>query len=70
MKSKSPWIEGLTDASGFVVGSLIAFGVGRLLGFDLFAPGYGFGSTVAILIAGLGAGLGVAAARRLVARFN
>jgi hypothetical protein len=70
MNSKSPWKEGLTDASGFVVGSLIAFGIGRALGFDLFAPGYGFGSTMAILLAGLGAGLGVAAARRLVARFS
>lgn len=69
MKSKSPWIEGLTDASGFVVGSLIAFGIGRLLGFDLFAPGYGFSSSIAILLAGLGAGLGVATARRIAARF-
>ena len=69
MNSKSPWIEGLTDAAGFVVGSLIAFGIGRLLGFDLFASGYGFSSTVAILLAGLGAGLGVAAARRIVTRF-
>jgi len=59
----------LTDAAGFVVGSLVAFGIGRLLGFDLFASGYGFSSTVAILLAGLGAGLGVAAARRIVTRF-
>lgn len=59
----------MTDAAGFVVGSLVAFGIGRLLGFDLFASGYGFSSTVAILLAGLGAGLGVAAARRIVTRF-
>lgn len=70
MKSKSPWIEGLTDAAGFVVGSLIAFGIGRLLGFDLFESGYGFSSTVAILLAGLGAGLGVAAARRVASKFD
>ena len=69
MNSKSPWIEGLTDAVGFIVGSLVAFVIGRLLGFDLFATGYGFSSTVAILLAGLGAGLGVAAARRVVTRF-
>jgi hypothetical protein len=69
MKSKSPWIEGLTDAAGFVVGSLIAFVIGRLLGFDLFEAGYGFSSTIAILLAGLGAGLGVAAARRIAARY-
>jgi len=66
MKSESPWIERLTDAIGFVVGSLIAFGIGRLLGFDLFAPGYGFSSTVVILLAGLGMGLGVAVARRML----
>lgn len=69
MNSKSPWIEGLTDASGFILGSLVAFAIGRLLGFDLFATGYGFSSTVAILLAGLGAGLGVATARRVVTRF-
>jgi hypothetical protein len=68
MDTKSKLVEGLTDAAGFVAGSLIAFVIGRLLGFDLFAPGYGFSSTVAILLAGLGAGLGVAAARRIVNR--
>ncbi len=60
--------EGLTDAVGFVVGSLIAFLIGRLLGLDLFEEGYGFKSTGAILLAGLGGGLGVAAARRVLGR--
>ncbi len=69
MNTKSKLQEGLTDAIGFVAGSLVAFALGRLLGLDLFAPGYGFGSTVAILLAGLGAGLGVAVARRIAARF-
>ena len=67
MNAKSKLIEGLTDAVGFVVGSLVAFVIGRLLGFDLFSSGYGVSSTVAILLAGLGAGLGVAVARRVVA---
>jgi hypothetical protein len=56
--------EGLIDAVGFVVGSLIAFFIGRLIGLDLFDEGYGIKSTGAILLAGLGGGLGVAAARR------
>ena len=70
MTTQSNLSQGVTDALGFVIGSLIAFALGRFLGFDLFAPGYGFGSTVAILLAGLGAGLGVAAARRLAAKYN
>ena len=60
--------EGLTDAIGFVAGSMIAFWIGRFLGFDLFEQGYGFSSTIAILLAGLGGGLGVAAARRIASR--
>jgi hypothetical protein len=56
--------EGLVDAVGFVVGSLIAFLIGRFIGLDLFDEGYGIKSTGAILLAGLGGGLGVAAARR------
>jgi hypothetical protein len=60
--------EGLTDALGFVGGSIAAFWLGRFLGFDLFEQGYGISSTVAILLAGLGGGLGVALARRIVAR--
>lgn len=70
MSTPSKLSEGLTDATGFVVGSLIAFFIGQYLGFDLFAPGYGFDSMIAILLAGLGAGLGVAAARRIAARYS
>ena len=66
MNTKSKLIEGLTDAVGFFVGSLVAVFIARLMGFDLFAQGYGLNNTVAILLAGLGAGLGVAVARRLV----
>ena len=57
-------LEGLTDAAGFVLGGLVGFGLARLLGFDLFAPGYGNGSMIAILAVGLGAGMGRALARR------
>ncbi|MES2951446.1 MAG: hypothetical protein V4858_23175 [Pseudomonadota bacterium] len=62
------WIEGLSDAIGFVGGALLGFWVGRLLGLDLFAPGYNNASIGAILLVGLGGGLGLQAARRWRAR--
>ena len=55
--------EGLTDAAGFVVGSLLGYGLGQLLGLQLFAEGYSGGSIVAIALVGLGGGLGLQAAR-------
>ena len=56
-------VEGLTDAAGFVAGSLLGYGLGVVLGLELFAPGYGAGSMVAIALIGLGGGLGLQAAR-------
>ena len=57
------WMEGLSDAVGFVGGALLGFWIGRLLGLDIFAPGYGNNSMGAILLVGLGSGLGVKLAR-------
>ena len=57
-------IEGLTDAIGFMVGALLGFGIGAAFGLDLFAPGYGTGSIIAILLVGIGGGMGLQAARR------
>ena len=57
-------IEGLTDAIGFVMGALLGYGIGAALGLDLFAPGYGTGSIIAILLVGIGGGMGLQAARR------
>ena len=62
MKNKL-WLEGLSDAIGFVGGALLGFWVGRLFGLDIFAPGYGNASMGAILLVGLGSGLGVKLAR-------
>jgi hypothetical protein len=56
-------IEGLTDAIGFVAGALLGFGLGAAFGLDLFAPGYGTGSIIAILLVGIGGGMGLQAAR-------
>ncbi len=58
-------IEGLTDAIAFVVGSLLGYGLGVGLGLDLFAQGYGAGSITAIILVGIGGGIGLQAARRL-----
>jgi hypothetical protein len=58
------WIEGLSDAVGFVGGALLGFWLGRLLGLDLFAPGYGNASVGAIVLVGIGGGIGLQVARR------
>ena len=55
---------GLSDAIGFLGGSLGGYWIGKLLGLDIFAPGYGTASIVAILLVGLGGGLGLQLARR------
>ena len=62
--SKPLWIEGLSDAIGFVGGALLGWGIAHLLGLDLFAQGYGAGSIAAIALVGLGGGLGLKLARR------
>ena len=57
-------IEGLTDAIGFVVGALLGYGLGVTFGLNLFAEGYGTGSIVAIVLVGIGGGMGLQVARR------
>ncbi len=60
----SLWLEGVSDAVGFVGGALLGFWAGRLFGLDIFAPGYGNASIGAIVLVGLGGGLGLQVARR------
>ena len=62
--SRSPLLEGISDAVGFVGGALLGFWVGRLLGWDVFASGYGTDSIGGILLVGLGGGLGLQLARK------
>ena len=62
------WIEGLSDAVGFVGGALLGFWIGRLLGLDVFAAGYGNASIGGIVLVGLGGGAGLQLARRWRAR--
>jgi hypothetical protein len=61
--NKSLWIEGLSDAVGFLGGALLGFWIGRLLGLDIFAAGYGNSSIGGIVLVGLGGGLGLQLAR-------
>ncbi len=62
--SRSPLLEGISDAVGFVGGALLGFWAGRLLGWDVFASGYGTDSICGILLVGLGGGLGLQLARK------
>lgn len=64
MNAKSLLIDGLADATGFVGGSLVAFWLGRLLGFDIFDAGYSNSTIFGIVLVGLGGGLGLQLARR------
>lgn len=57
-------IEGLTDAAGFITGALIAFGITKLLGLDIFAPGYSNSTMFGIVLLGLGGGFGLQAGRK------
>ena len=66
---KSLLAEGLSDAVGFVGGALLGFWIGRLLGLDIFAAGYGTASMGGILLVGLGGG-GLQLARRWQKRKN
>ena len=63
MASPSPALEGLTDAIGFVAGALLGFGIGRLTGLDVFAPGYGVAAIGGIVLVGIGGGAGLQLAR-------
>ena len=60
---KSLLVEGLSDAVGFIGGALLGFWVGSLLGLDIFSDGYDTASMFAILLVGLGGGLGLQLAR-------
>ena len=64
MNQKSLLLEGLSDAIGFLGGALLGYGVGRLLGLDIFSDGYGNSALGSIVLVGLGGGIGLQLARR------
>ncbi len=57
-------IEGLSDAIGFLGGVLLAYWLGRPVGFDPLAAGYGGVAIGGIVLVGLGGGIGLHLARR------
>ena len=67
MDKRSLLKEGIADAVAFVVGGLAGYGLGRLLGLDIFAPGYGVQTMGGVLLVGLG-GLGRRLLRQWLAR--
>jgi hypothetical protein len=62
--SRNLLAEGLSDAVGFVGGALLGFWIGRLIGWDVFASGYGIDSIGGILLVGLGGGIGLQLSKR------
>lgn len=60
----SLWLEGVSDAVGFIGGALLGYWIGRLLGLDIFSSGYSNSSIGGILLVGLGGGIGLQVARR------
>jgi len=65
---KKLFIAALLDAAGFSGGALLGFSLGKAIGADVFAAGYGNASIVGILLCGLGGGAGVQMARWLLNR--
>ena len=55
--------QGLVDALGFLLGSALGWGLGQLAGLDIFEPGYSLRAMVAIVLIGLGGGMGLQAAK-------
>ena len=64
----SPWLVGISDAIGFVIGAQCGFWLGAWLGFDAFEPSLNNNALVGILLVGLGGGLGLQLANRWRAR--
>lgn len=64
MNQKSLLVEGLSDAIGFLGGALLGYWLGRLLGLDIFADGYGNSALGGIVLVGLGGGIGLQLAPR------
>ena len=64
MNQRPLWMEGVSDAIGFLGGSLLGYWVGHLLALDIFAEGYGNSTIAGIVLVGVGGGLGLQLARR------
>lgn len=63
MRTPHPFIEGISDAVGFVGGALAGYWAGLWLGLNIFSAGYDNASIGGILLVGLGGGAGLHLAR-------
>ena len=63
MKS-SPWVVGISDAIGFVIGAQCGLWLGAWLGFDAFEAGLTNNALVGILLLAIGGGLGLQVSSR------
>jgi hypothetical protein len=63
MSTPNPFIEGISDAVGFVGGALAGYWAGKWLGLNIFSAGYDYASIGGILLVGLGGGGGLHLAR-------
>ena len=63
MSSPKLFLEGISDAVGFVGGALAGYWAGKLLGLNIFSAGYDYASIGGILLVGLGGGVGLHLAR-------
>jgi len=64
----SPWLVGISDAVGFVIGAQCGLWIGAWLGFDAFEAGLTNNALVGILLLALGGGLGLQLSCRWRAR--
>ena len=58
------WVEGVSDALGFVAGALLGYGLAMLLGLNPLTEHYDLPSVAGIALVGLGGGAGLNMARR------
>ena len=70
MSTPNPFIEGISDAVGFVGGALAGYWAGKWLGLDIFSASYDNASIGGILLVGLGGGGGLHLARFWRAKQN
>ena len=64
----SPWLVGISDAVGFVIGAQCGLWLGGWLGFDAFEPGLTNKALIGILLLALGGGVGLQVSSRWRAR--
>jgi hypothetical protein len=70
MSNPNPWLEGISDAVGFIGGALAGYWTGQWLGWNIFSEGYDNASIGGILLVGLGGGGGLHLARFWRAKQN